>query len=163
MSDVVKQGWIVGLLTVAAAVVTVVGGAVLNRALRAEPGPGNAAESLVPVPAGICAINDTFQCATFLPFGAKDSDELTREARYYQLRMDRPSLVTLTLNPMPNSRSVDVRVYDAEYTRIAVRRFKAGQPGGFQVNIRQAGAYYVELDPSACCSGTPDYTLAVSR
>jgi hypothetical protein len=88
----------------------------------------------------------------------------TREARYYKFEVNQASRIALTLNPMPNTRYVDVRVYDSEYTRVETRRFNAGQPGVFRVNLSGTGLYFVELDPGSCCSGAPyTYTLALSR
>lgn len=111
-----------------------------------------------------CPENNTFQCASPLGFGSRDSDVFDGESRYYRFDMNQAGRVVLTLNPMPNSRGVDVSVHDATYNQVVRRRFNAGQPGSFDVNLRDGGRYYIELDPSACCSGAPyNYTIAISR
>lgn len=225
MSDVIKQGWIIGGATVLAAVLGALVGKSIwdeatvaksspeslwasndsllaeNKGLRLEldelhrritdpdpreststdarsrdasshtpvarsesSSPSAVLPTRAPVPAVGCGSNSTFQCATLLPFGASDSNEFSREARYYKLELDQASRIALTLNPMPNTRYVDVRVYDSEYTRIGSKRFAAGQPGVFRVSLSGIGLYYVELDPGACCSGAPyTYTVALSR
>lgn len=117
-----------------------------------------------PEPAPNCPKNTTFQCATFLAFGARDSDTFGREARFYRFELDQPGQLTFTLNPMPNTRFVAITIYDAEYQQVDWKRFDAGQPGAFRVNLRRAGGYFAKLYPGPCCSGAPyDYAFAISR
>lgn len=117
-----------------------------------------------PVPSG-CPGNTTFQCATFLPFGSSDSDEFEGSSPvYYSFNLDQPETVVLTLNPMPNTRSVYIALYDDQYNRLDDRTFDRGQPGSFDADMPGAGLYYIEVKPASCCSGAPyNYTLALDR
>lgn len=221
MSDVVKQGWILGGFTLVAAVLgAFIGRPIIDEAtgeanrveamsrridsLRAEnrllaqevsdvqqrivdrqrlpsgapagsevadPGYGGSSSPAIasrtpanPVPAPDCPLNNTFQCATLLPLGASDSDEFGRERRYYKVQITEPVNVAFTLNPLPNSRDVNTRIYNSEYDQIAHRNFRAGRPESIRVNLRSAGIYYVEMIPAACCSGgSSNYTFTVTQ
>lgn len=134
----------------------------LQRIVDHMLGSGNAVAS---IPAPSCATNDTFQCAAVLPFGASDSSDFNRRGeRTYKFEIQEPTRVKLTLNPMPNSRSVRVTVYTSDYTPVESKSFKPGQPGDFVISLRNAGLYYVILDPAACCTGAPyTYTLSLFR
>lgn len=128
------------------------------------PATEAAAPAPAPVPAQNCASNLTFQCATLLGMGSRDSDTFGRDERYYRFDIGSPGSLTFTLDPMPNTRWVAVTIYDSLYQQVAFKRFEKGQPGSFRTNLRQPGRYYAKLNPSACCSGAPyDYTFSVSR
>lgn len=120
--------------------------------------------SLPGVSAPACPSNTTFQCASPLQPGYRDSDVFGREARYYHFSLNQPTEVSFTLSPMPNSRGVVVTIHDAQFNEIHRQPFRAGQPGSFAVTLRSPGRYYAKLTPGSCCSGSPNtYTFAISR
>lgn len=104
-----------------------------------------------------CPRNDTFQCAAQLPFGVRDDDTFrdAHDTRFYRFELAQPGEIKLKLDPMPNSRFVVVTVHDADYVEVLSKRFDAGKPGTFVVNLRAPGRYYAALDPGSCCSGAP--------
>lgn len=127
-------------------------------ATSSDPVPTPAETSL---PVG-CATYNSFQCAMSMTPGAVDSDVFGRESRFYRFTLDHPRQVRLTLNPMPNSRYVNLYLFDVNYSRIHFKQFDAGQPGTVTQSLRP-GLYYVQLDPGSCCTGAPyNYSFSVS-
>lgn len=111
-----------------------------------------------------CRDNNSYQCAAQLGFGESESGEFGRGDKFYRFETSEPSRVRITLNPMPNSRFVIVRLVSQEYATIGSRQFNAGQPGSLQATVRSAGTYFIVLEPGSCCSGAPyTYTVSLSR
>lgn len=67
------------------------------------------------------------------------------------------------LNPVPNTRGVDLAVMDASQNRVYQSHWDAGEPGRADTRVRTPGTYYAVLTASACCGGASyDYGFLVS-
>jgi hypothetical protein len=131
-------------------------------------GPEAGAET-APVSAGLptgCSVNDTRQCAASLALGSKDADSFRgiNDDRFYYFVVKTPGTLRITLDPMPNSRPVTVRVLSEDGSPVHSRRFPKGTPGSFVVAVRSLGKHYITLEPGSCCAGAPyTYALALDR
>jgi len=66
-------------------------------------------KTVAPLRPANCQANTTFQCAASVEFGAEESSAFAKsEARFYRFEVQAPTRILLSLNPMPNTRSVTV-------------------------------------------------------
>ncbi len=117
-----------------------------------------AAEGPVTPAQEACAINDTWECAEKLTLGQIDRDEFraSDQERYYYVDVTEPSAFTVTVDPVPQRKQIQLTVHDAFRREINERWFIVQTPGSLDTRVRTVGRYYIKLRLSSCCPQTPE-------